>query len=55
MPWANTVARAAPDASKCIPATNTKFPMTLTIQATPTNSSGDLLSPNPLNIADKIL
>ena len=50
-----TVASAAPAASICKPATKTRSPMILTIHATRTKRSGDLLSPNPRKIAAKRL
>lgn len=53
--YANTVAIAAPAASRCNPATSIRSPAIFTIQATATNISGDLLSPSPLNMADRRL
>lgn len=53
--WASTVAIAAPAASICKPATNTKSPIMLTTHAIATNINGDLLSQNPRNMADNTL
>ena len=50
-----TVAIAAPAASIWNPATRTISPITFTIHATSTKSSGDLLSPSPRKIADSRL
>lgn len=53
--WASTVAMAAPAASIPNPATRARSPTMFTTQATSTNSRGDLLSPNPLKMAENRL
>ena len=52
---AATVAIAAPAASILNPATRTRSPTILITHATATNIRGDLLSPSPLNIAERRL
>ena len=52
---AATVAIAAPEAFMLNPATRTMSPTILITHATATNIRGDLLSPSPLNIAERRL